>query len=225
MPEPAEPEPLEEIDDAEMLREDEVPEAAAPEASMPDPPPAFVTGEEPGGGEQLARLEAFDEQRRRSEEERDPFGEGRKRPSLFLIAWMALLVFVLAVGGIAWFGREALVAQFPEAGKLYAKLGIETKEPSQVGEGLKLEDITSVKREVEGALMLVIEGAVVNVSDQEQSVPSLRAVITDAEGGEIAAWTFTAEGDSLAPGGRASFSTSTEDPERGVNLSLIFVEP
>ena len=52
-----------------------------------------------------------------------------------------------------------------------------------------------------------------------------RWVITDAEGAQITEWTFSADSDELPPGGRAAFETSTEDPERGVNLSLIFVEP
>ena len=171
----------------------------------------------------MARLDAFDESRRRSEEA----AEGLDKPkgaSLFTIAWVALLVFVVAVGGIAWFGRDALVAQFPEAARLYAKLGIDTSKPARVGEGLELQDVNSFKRDVDGTRTLMIEGAVVNVSGEERPVPALRAVITDADGGQVTEWTFTADSERLSPGGRARFETSTEDPELGANLSLIFVD-
>ena len=227
LPDAPEPEAaLEEIDDEEMLQEaDEAaaeanaPEVAAPAACLPEADPVAEAG-----GERLARLEAFDEERRRSQDDRDGLDEGRKGPPLFTIAWIALVVFVVLVAGLAWFGREALVAQFPEAARLYAKLGIETTSPARVGEGLELQDVNSFKREVDGTRTLMIEGSVVNVSDMAQSVPALRAVITDAEGSQITEWTFTADSETLPPGGKASFATSTEDPERGVNLSLIFVE-
>ena len=228
LPDPPEAEAgLEEIEDQAVPQEADEP--AAPTA----PAVAATAGGEPetdaaaeaGGGERLARLEAFDEERRRSEDERDGLEAGRKGLPLFTIAWVALVVFVVLVAGLAWFGRDALVAQFPEAGKLYAKLGIETTKPARVGEGLELQDVNSFKRELDGTRTLMIEGAVVNVSDEAQPVPALRAVITDAEGSQITEWTFTADSETLPPGGKASFATSTEDPERGVNLSLIFVEP
>ena len=229
---PDQVEELDQVEDEEMLEDEPFEAEAAPEVEAAgEDDPAEDQGQataavapEAGGEERLARLEAFDEERRHSTGDPAALDEGRKGMSVFTIAWVALLIFVAALAGIAWFGKEAVVAQFPEASKLYSKLGIETMAPSRVGDGLELQDVNSFKRDVGGTRTLVIEGSVVNISDREQELPALRAVITDAEGGQITEWTFRAQGDSLPPGGRAAFETSTEDPERGVNLSLIFVE-
>lgn len=233
MPEDAEPEAIAEAfpeslpEDVEAFDDEAAAQAgeldAADGAPAPDAAAADGAGESEGDSA-MARLEAFDESRRRSEEDFAGLDEERKAVSLFTVAWLALLVFVLAVAAIAWFGRDAVVAQFPEAGKLYAKLGIETVEPARVGEGLEVQDVKSVKREVDGKRLLMIEGAVVNVSDQARPVPLLRAVIIDAEGSQITEWILEVDSESLPPGGRVRFETSTEDPERGVNLNLIFVE-
>jgi predicted Zn finger-like uncharacterized protein len=177
-----------------------------------------------GSGEGLARLEAFDQARLRAELEREQPGRRPRRNARLAVAWLALLVFVGALGAALWFGRATIVAYVPEAARLYQLAGVEVTPISVLGEGLELRDVNSFKRLVNGQKTLLIEGSVVNISDQSRPVPALRAIITDAEGAEVSQWTFTTDREDLAPGDQTTFQTSTADPVRGVNLSLIFVE-
>ena len=200
------PEPPEEV-------EPERPLAVA--AALP-PPPADSEG--------MSRLQAFDQARRRADAERQRDDPPRRRSAKLAVGWLALLVFVGALAAVLWYGRATIVARLPEAAGLYQMVGIEVSPLAVLGEGLELRDVNSFKRLVDGQRTLLIEGSVVNISDQSRPVPTLRAIITDAAGAEVSQWTFTAELADLAPGAQTTFQTSTSDPTGGVNLSLIFVE-
>ncbi len=187
------------------------------------PPPLQESPPAAPAGSAIPPLEEFDAARRRSDVPTE--SEARvPRPSKAAIAWGALAGLVVALAAGAWFGREAIVAQLPEAARLYELVGIAMEPAEQIGEGLKLRDVTSVKRLVDGERTLLIEGAVVNISDEPRPVPALKAILTDAEGLEVAQWTFAPDGEALPPGGTTTFQTSTQDPPREGNLSLVFVE-
>ena len=193
------------------------PEPVVAQAALPPPD----TG---GAAEGMARLEAFDQARRRAEADRVETLSRPRRSGRIAVAWLALLVFVGALGAALWFGRATIVAKVPETAELYRLAGIEVTPLGSLGEGLELRDVNSFKRTVNGQPTLLIEGSVVNISDRAQPVPALRAIITDAEGAEVSQWTFTTERGDLAPGAQTTFQTSTADPASGVSLSLIFVE-
>ena len=195
---------------------------AEPEVAAAALPPPLTSSD--GGGEGMARLEAFDQAKRRADAEREMPPKPRRRAARLAAAWLFLLVFVGAVGAALWFGRATIVAQVPEAADLYRLVGIELGPSSSLGEGLELRDVSSSKRVVDGQTTLLIEGSVVNISDRAQPVPALRAIITDAEGVEVSQWTFTTEHGDLPPGEQTTFQTSTANPVRGVSLNLIFVE-
>ena len=89
--------------------------------------------------------------------------------------------------------------------------------------GLELRDVKSVRRLIDGEQVVAIEGRVVNVSDEERQVPSLRASVTNAEGKELDRWTFQAAEKSLPPGGTTGFETIARNPPREGNLSIDFV--
>lgn len=207
-PPPAEPDP-------------EPPALATPAAPAPNVPATVAAAPEDPG---LARLQAFDAARLRKDREAEFVGERRQRVPLAAVGWLALLVFIGAVGGAGWFGREAIVAEVPEAVSLYRMAGIEVPLPPLVGEGLELRDFNSTRHNVDGQRTLLIQGSVVNISDQAKAVPALLAIITDAEGAEISQWTFTADLADLPPGETTTFKTSAEDPAVDVNISLFFVD-
>ena len=139
------------------------------------------------------------------------------------IGWGALAVFVgLAVGG-ALIGRDFLIAKVPETERLYAMVGLTPE--AVIGDGLDIRDVTQVFRLVDGANTLMIEGAVVNVTEEPRKVPTLEAVITNTAGQPLLDWTFSAQGTDLAPGAIARFQTSTRNPPSEGDLNLRFVEP
>lgn len=172
----------------------------------------------------ITRLDEFDEARRRAAARRGPALPEPPRSPGMMIGWSLLVLLVILLVAGAWFERERIMVLVPETTRLYALVGLAGPPPPAVGEGLELRDVTSVRRLVDGQRTLLIEGSVVNVTDQPLGVPTMRAVLTDPQGQEITHWTFTAEGSDLPPGGITTFQTSTEDPPREGNLSLIFVE-
>ncbi len=93
-----------------------------------------------------------------------------------------------------------------------------------VGQGLDLRDVVSERRIVEGERRLVVEGTIVNISENPLQVPQIKASLTDGEGAELAQWTFAADSETLPPGGFTTFQTSTADPPDEGNLSLAFIE-
>ena len=88
---------------------------------------------------------------------------------------------------------------------------------------LELKDVTSDRRQVNGAQELIIAGEIFNPTDEPQDVPPLVATLMDPTGIELKRWVFAAETEVLPPGGRIGFETSTENPPGQGNLNLNFV--
>lgn len=174
-------------------------------------------------------LREFDEARRLAAESPGrrafpgPTTVVRRGPSWIAIGWGALAVFVGLVVGGALIGRDFLIAKVPETERLYAMVGLTPEEV--IGEGLDIRDVTQVFRLVDGANTLMIEGAIVNVTEEPRTVPALKAVITNSAGQPLVEWTFSAQGTDLAPGEITRFQTSTQNPPSEGDLNLRFVEP
>ncbi len=138
-----------------------------------------------------------------------------------LIAWGAFAAVVVLLVGTLWLGREPIVTALPEAARLYELFGIGGEMP---GQGLALQDVTSVRRTFDGQRRLIIEGTVANVSERDRPVPTLRASLHDASGQELAAWYFSTDVKSLSPGQRTTFSTLAQSPPDGATeLTINFV--
>ncbi len=151
----------------------------------------------------------------RSRARRGSGGKGR------MIAWGALGAVVVLLIGTLWFGRDAIVVAMPEAARFYELFGVGEEAP---GEGLALQDVTSVRRTFDGQRRLIIEGVVANVSKSDRQVPTLRASLHDAAGQELAAWYFSTDVKKLSPGERTTFSTLAQSPPDGATeLTINFV--
>ncbi len=137
-----------------------------------------------------------------------------------MLGWGLLVLFLAALIGGLVVAREKIVALAPGTAAYYERLGLR----EMIGEGLDLRDVNSVRRSVDGESKLIVRGVVVNVSDRARMVPRLRATLIDAEGAELANWTFRADSSELPPGGLTTFETVTADPPGQGNLKLVFVE-
>ncbi|HMB76846.1 MAG TPA: DUF3426 domain-containing protein, partial [Kiloniellaceae bacterium] len=125
--------------------------------------------------------------------------------------WLLLLAFLAAVGSVAFFGRDMLVAKIPPISRLYALAGLSVNLPK---DRLSLENVTSVRRLISGDRVLIIEGEVLNTSDGVVPLPPLKARLEDEDGNELSSWTFYAEDEELGPGESARFETSTRNPPK-----------
>jgi predicted Zn finger-like uncharacterized protein len=180
------------------------PQPAPPEAE-PAPPPKPRPAEPPA----------------REPRAREP--RGRPRWIGLALVWVGAVVLLLAgVAAVAYVARDRIVVAWPDASRLYAKVGIETK---VLGLGLEVRNVTTVRRLVDDARTLEIEGEVVNVSNEVQTIPTLRASLKDEQGTELMDWTFDVRAHSIDPGKSLSFRTVANDPPASAtDLSISFTE-
>jgi len=91
-------------------------------------------------------------------------------------------------------------------------------------QGLELRQVQAARTTDQGMPILTVQGVIVNVSNQVQSVPQLEAVVRDLQGAEIDRWTFTAEIPQLPPGASTGFRTETVYPTNtSTNVAVTFL--
>ena len=88
---------------------------------------------------------------------------------------------------------------------------------------LRLQNVTSDRRHIDGVAHLIIEGLVVNPSSQPQPIPPMVATLMDSDGSELKRWTFHAEATVVPAGGSVPFQTSTAYPPGKGKLSINFL--
>ena len=187
----------------------------APEPAEPDPPAEAAPRpaprvEEAASGERVSRR-AFSK----------PARPRPKQSSMSLaVGWAIYGVVVIGLGSGFYYGRAPLVAMVPEMTRLYDLVGLK---PEVYELGLELRDLKMVTRQIDGARVVVVEGLVINLSDQDRQIPQLYASVTDAEGIERDRWTFEAASANLPPGGTAHFETVAKNTPRGGNVFIDFV--
>lgn len=140
-------------------------------------------------------------------------------PSVAQIALAASVIGVLVGGFMA---REQIVYLWPPANLIYQTVGIGVPPP---GAGLQLQNSRSEQRQEGGALVLVVEGQIVNVSDRPLKVPRVRAMALDAEQKPLQSWVIDASAASLQPGEIATFFSAQRDPGPAAMLKLTFDLP
>lgn len=133
--------------------------------------------------------------------------------------WMALAASVVAVVAGVMVAREPIVNLWPPANLLYQTLGLGVLPP---GAGLALQNPRSEQRQENGAIVLVVEGQIVNNSDHEQTVPRVKAVALDSHQQSLQTWTIDASAASLQPGEVATFFSTHRDPGPVAMLKLTF---
>ncbi|NIA68424.1 DUF3426 domain-containing protein [Pelagibius litoralis] len=138
------------------------------------------------------------------------------------IGWLLLLLFLLGLVAGAWFGRDQVVAQFPQTEPVYQALGIPVMPPGPTLE-LRVADPKSTVRE--GDRVILLRGTVTNISTRKQSVPKLMARLTGKDGEVLLEWVFEAPKAELDAGGEVEFATeAVNPPSEGQNLTINFVK-
>lgn len=143
----------------------------------------------------------------------------KKRRSIPGAGWLALAASLSAVIVGGALARQQVVHLWPPANLLYQTVGLGVAPP---GVGLQLQNSRSEQRQDGASAILVVEGQIVNVSDQPQKVPRVRAVALDAEQKTLQTWTIEASASSLMPGEIATFFSAQRDPGPAALLKLTF---
>jgi predicted Zn finger-like uncharacterized protein len=133
----------------------------------------------------------------------------QKKPRSGRLAWILLLLLTVGLAAGIFFGRAQIVAAWPPAALLYEKIGHPAPVP---GEGLLIRNIR-VERLMEGSTMiLVVQGEVVNLTDEPAIIPPMKAQLRDLERKELQDWEFEANRLDLSPGEIAAFRTEFVNP-------------
>jgi predicted Zn finger-like uncharacterized protein len=145
-------------------------------------------------------------------------GAERPRGSASLVAWLVGVLMILVVAS-AVIGRNEIVAGFPASASIYKKLGL----PITLQLGLQFEGVVSRRLQEGGVAVLVVEGGIVNVTDQERPVPPIRVTLLDGGGRRLQQELFQAREAQLAGGGKTTFSGRLVNPaEQARNFSVTF---
>src|SRR3546814_2892749 len=113
-----------------------------------------------------------------------------------------------------------IVARFPQLADVYALAGVPVAASGPV---LQLSDVALNSAEDAGDTVITVRGVITNISDRKQTLPMLRAQLTDSAGAMIAEWSFDPPRGELDAGASAPYETETRNPPEGAqNLSITF---
>jgi hypothetical protein len=139
----------------------------------------------------------------------------RPKPTKLIVAFSA----VSLLAGLV-FARQQIVDIWPPAALLFETVGLPV---DTLGAGLQLQDVKSEKRIEDGAMVLVIEGRIANISDRERPVPPLHAKSLGPDKTAVADWTFRASHETLLPGEIATFQSTIREPSGVISeISITF---
>jgi predicted Zn finger-like uncharacterized protein len=179
--------------------------SSAPVIDAPSIAPQDHEGEtakfEPGEPENIETIAARRARQKYSERK-------QKRGVLRRIASLPVLITVLlltVLGALQW--RVALVRQFPQTASLFAMIGM----PVNL-RGLTFMDVKSRGEFVDGAMVLVVEGTIVNLTPKALEVPRLRLALRSATGHEVYAWTSLPTQTMLGSGDGLPFRSRLASP-------------
>jgi predicted Zn finger-like uncharacterized protein len=144
----------------------------------------------------------------------NPKATRRKAPFSLTTACAAMGALVL--GMVIW--RAEMVRLLPQTAAFYRLVGLDVNL-----RGLRFRDVKVTTETVEGTPMLVIEGAIMDVSSKAVELPRLRFGIRDEHGTEIYAWNAVLEQSFLRPGEEAPFKFRlASPPPHGRDLDVRF---
>jgi predicted Zn finger-like uncharacterized protein len=199
-------------------REDNAPHVESPSISSgwpePEAPPQAAEAEE--NWTALARQEAM--------AEADPAKSSRLRnlgssvapflksanwakalPRALTLPTICVALGAMVFGLIAW--RSDVVRLMPQTAAFFKMTGMGVNL-----RGLTFEDLKISTETVNNKPVLLIEGAIVDVTRKSVEIPRLRFIVRDAKGTDIYAWNAVLEQPVLNPGEKAWFKTRLASP-------------
>jgi predicted Zn finger-like uncharacterized protein len=126
---------------------------------------------------------------------------GALREWALLVAGIALIV----VGGLSF--REAVVRIAPATARVFEAVGLSVNV-----RGLDFLDVAYQRQYENGVTVLAIEGKVVNITDETQSVPKLRFGLRDGLRQELYHWYMKVTKAPLPPGEAVPFTARLASP-------------
>lgn len=140
---------------------------------------------------------------------------------LIATAIMALFIALFCTAFVA--GHGYIIKQWPELQQLYVVLGMAE---NPLKDNILLENITSERRYMDGAMHLHVQGFVTSLAEKRQVIPPIAVEALGPDGRVIESWRIEPPKATIDPGTSISFSSSVLSPEGTVTeVNLSFVEP
>jgi len=185
-----------------------------PSADVPPLPPRIsAVDDQPAPLPPRARADEPPKRRFRKPSLPRPSGRSfRMSPSVvILLLGSALLATFLL-------GREQVVRTVPDSASVYERIGL----PVNL-RGVEFRDVKGANEVVDGVVVLVVEGQLVNITSRAADLPRLRLAVRDAGGKEIYTWTATPPAPRLEAGQAVPFrSRLASPPPDGASVEVRF---
>lgn len=137
-------------------------------------------------------------------------GESGKKGGKGVLIFLLLLIVILGGAGAAgYFLRAQIVAQWPMLADYYAMAGLPV---DTLGAGLKFRNVVSERVMENNIEMLVVRGAVENVSETPRDVPTIRLALYDANNNVVQERLIPPTDERLEPGADSGFRIQIEAP-------------
>ncbi len=150
-----------------------------------------------------------------SDEDKKKIGKGK-------IIAIAAVVILLALGAGAFFGRSFIIDMVPQAEAVYDMLNLGG---GDIGEGLDIQNVKSLREVESGVYFLVVRGEVANVTEKEHMVPMIRVVLYDGAGEEVQSVVAAPLKNRLPAGAKIGFSAKLPEPSAlARRLEVTFTE-
>jgi predicted Zn finger-like uncharacterized protein len=173
------------------------PRSLSPPASVP----AVIATPEPDADREVRRLT---EAARIAREEYSAQKQHRRKR---LLGWAGFAAAALAPLAAAFLSPESTVLLFPASMRLFDALGMDVNIY-----GLEVRRVEQQHVVVDGTRVISITGEIVNISDRDRKVPSLRFTLQNNAKDEVYAWTLDSGIRPLRPGEMTTFTTRVASP-------------
>ena len=178
-----------------------LPAPAPPPVPVPVPVPAVTASPETDDDREIRRLSE------RARLAREEFQQTQRQHRKRLYGWAGFAAAALAPIALALLNPETSVRLFPASMLIFDGLGM----PVNIY-GLEVRRIEQQHVIVEGTRVISIKGEIVNVSDRDRKVPSLRFTLLNNARDDVYAWTLDAGIRPLRPGEMTTFTTRVASP-------------
>ena len=114
--------------------------------------------------------------------------QSRRRFWNVMLIWLIPLLLLAGLAVAAYVFRQDIVDRAPKSASLYQSLGIDVSGP-----GLSLTPPMTRYAEIDGKAVLVVEGAVKNISNEALDIPMVTLSLHNSSGQEVAQWNVELE--------------------------------
>ena len=142
------------------------------------------TGEK---AQEVSARGAHSDMRERTERRRS-----RRRLWNVMLIWFIPLLLISALAAGAYHFRQEIVDRVPKSSSLYQAIGIEVSAP-----GLALTPPITRYAQIDGKPVLIVEGAVRNISGGTLSIPLVSLSLHNSSGQSVAEWNVELETEGL----------------------------